>query len=128
MTGQDPFSSPQSGYGPKASELVGKLVLLYPEVYREGIRTVNGEKDAVDGRMVILDGTDSGEPEDTTFSFMQGVLISQTRRAIGKNPVLGRMEMGKAKPGQNPPYRLADPTDEDKTVALAFINAQDPFA
>jgi hypothetical protein len=124
----DPFSNPQSGYGPKASELVGKLVLLYPDTYREGIRTVNGEKDAVDGRMVILDGTESGEPEETTFSFMQGVLISQLRRSIGKNPVLGRMGLGEAKKGQNPPFRLSDPTDEDKDKARAFIASQDPFA
>lgn len=128
MSGQDPFGAPQSGYGPKAKELVGKLLLLYPESYREGIRTANGDRDAVDGRMVILDGTESGEPEETQFSFMQLVLIGQLRRAIGKNPILGRMEIGKAKPGQNAPFRLADPTEEDKQAARDWIAAQDPFS
>lgn len=125
---KDPFSAPDSGYGPKAEALVGKLLLLTPTKHREGIVTANGVKDSVDGDLVIINENDPTQSEQTKFGFMQGKLIAALKDRIGKGPVLGRMAMGEAKPGQNKPYVLEPYTAEDAAKAKAYLASVDPFA
>ena len=48
------------------------------------------------------------------------VLAVQLRPRIGQK-VLGRLGQGQAKPGQDAPWVLAEATESDVDVALAFL-------
>jgi hypothetical protein len=125
---QDPFKEPQTGYGPKPKELVGKLLLLSPTKYREGIKTkFNPAADSVDGKMVILDETDPASSEETSFSFMQGRLIGALKDSVPTGMILGRMDTEATDKG-NDAFVLSPGTEEDKEVARAYLATKDPFA
>lgn len=66
-------------------------------------------------------------------------LLSQCRQALanklsengGNTMVLGRLTVGQATGGNNPPYLLNPPTDADKALARKYLAAHpptDPFA
>jgi hypothetical protein len=51
------------------------------------------------------------------------VVQSQLKQTIGTGKfVLGRVEQGNAKPGQNAPWRLATPTDKDRAMASKYLD------
>lgn len=123
----DPFKEPQSGYGPKPKELMGKLLLLSPTKYREGIKTkFNAAADSVDGKMVVLDEKDPTESEETSFSFMQGRLIGALKDAVPTGMILGRMGSEPTDKG-NDAFVLSPATEKDKEVARAYLATKDPF-
>jgi hypothetical protein len=101
------------------NQLIGKLLLLKPSHVEVGVKTVLGEKDATVADVHVIDGDD--EPHTAAFIWPR-VLQSQLRSTVGTGRwVLGRLGQGVAKPGQNAPWRLADPTDDDHKAAAKYL-------
>jgi hypothetical protein len=125
----NPFSRPASATGIQWNDHKGKLLLVEPKSYETGIATSLGEKDAVRADVTIVDGPSGPEEYVDTLIFPRA-LIAQTRSLIGEK-VLGRLGQGQAKPGQNAPWRIDDPTEADITTGVAFLKhreAKNPFA
>lgn len=125
MTDNDPFDNPASGKF-EAKNHNGRLLLITPKDYLTGVKTINGEKDCIDGEVVVLPEPGKGELEviDNARLF-GGQLIAATKSKIGKM-VLGRLGQGTAKPGQNAPWILTDPTDDDRAVGMAYLATKAP--
>lgn len=130
-------------------DLLGELVLFTPTEYVEEVKTDFGDKDAVITDLVVL--TQEGQPEYDQVMIFQGSLIGTLKRKIplyenGRlmregRKVLGVISKGEAKKGQNAPFILAQPDDEQKQLARDFLAgrtveaatsaddaADDPFA
>lgn len=120
----DMFDSPSAGGGGiKWDDLNGSLLLFKPHSVEEGIPTAFGEKSAVRADVHALDGAAKGQDFMDTLVF-PGKLQGQIKHNAGTGRYcLGRLGTGAAKPGQRPPWQLADPTDSDKDTARAWINA-----
>ncbi len=113
------FENPGSASALDLNELNGKLLLLKPSHVEMGVKTVLGEKDATVSDVHVVDGDD--EPHTQAFIWPR-VLQSQLRSTVGTGRwVLGRLGQGVAKPGQNAPWRLADPTDDDRKLAAKYL-------
>ena len=123
-----PFTNAASGYGPKPKDLVGRLLILTPTKYREGIKTkFNPSADSVDGTLVIVDETDPTKSETDRFSFMQGRLVGGLKDYVGRNKmVLGRMGTVPTDKG-NDAYVLEDPTPDDVRLGKKYLDSVDPF-
>jgi hypothetical protein len=123
----DPFSGPASASGVKVTEFEGRLLLVTPTNYEEGIETQYGAKDAVRASVVVIDEEDPAKSEkhDDVLMF-QGRLIGQTKPFVGKGLVLGRLGKGEAKKGQSAPWMLEDPTDDDKVKGRAYLASVAP--
>jgi hypothetical protein len=116
----DPFDSPASATGIRWEELNGRLLLITPLSAETGIKTVHGDADAVRANVVVLDGPEAGAEHRDTLIFPK-VLQSQVRANIGTSRAnLGRLGQGVKKPGQTAPWRLADPTEDDKNLARSY--------
>ena len=123
----DAFSAPAAGGRFNAKDHNGALLLITPNEYKTGVSTTFGVKDAVDARVVVIDEKAVADSEEIDGALLfGGVLIGQLKSKIGKGMVLGRLEQGTAKPGQQPPWRLADPTDAEKDVARAYLATKAP--
>jgi len=121
-------------------DLLGELVLFTPTEYVEEVSTDFGTKDAVMADLVVLTAEGGPVEYDDTMIF-QGSLIGQLKRKIpGGRKLLGVIAKGEAKKGQNAPYILSAPTDDQKQMARDFLagrvvaaatapaEAEDPFA
>ncbi|AMD42786.1 hypothetical protein SEA_XKCD426_45 [Streptomyces phage Xkcd426] len=120
-------------------DLLGELVLFTPTEYVEEVTTDFGTKDAVLTDLVVLTA-EGGPAEYQDCMIFQGSLIGQLKRKIPANrKLLGVIAKGEAKKGQNAPYILSAPTDEQKQVARDYLagrvietaapaKAEDPFA
>lgn len=115
----DSFSGPATSTGIDYGEVNGALLLFDVLEVRPTVTTTLGEKDAVACNVAVLDGPHSGDTYDDALIFPR-VLQSQLRSKVG-GKVLGRLGQGVAKPGQNPPWQLAEPTDADRKVGLAWL-------
>lgn len=123
----DPFNSPASGGKFSAADHKGKLLLITPKSYETGITTTFGEKDAVKADVVVVNEANPGDSEEIADALLfGGVLIGQTKSYVGKGLVLGRLNQGTAKKGQNAPWVLDDPTDEDKVAGRAYLATKVP--
>lgn len=121
------FQQPSQGDRVDMKDLVGCLVLIWVRELRDGITTPYGESDAVAVDLHCLDGARGGEKFENTLIF-QKALIGSLRGAVGGEPVLGRISLGVAKPGQSPPYILEPFTDADAAVATGYISRMaEPF-
>lgn len=121
---ENPFSRPASASGIQWADHKGRLLLIEPKAYETGIATSLGEKDAVRADVTIIDAPDGVEEYVDTLIFPRA-LIAQTRSLIGEK-VLGRLDQGAAKPGQNPPWRINDATDDDVKIGLAYVDQRKP--
>lgn len=123
----DPFSGPASASGVKVTEFEGRLLLVTPTAYEEGIETQYGAKDAVRASVVVIDeeAPEKSEKHDDVLMF-QGRLIGQTKPFVGKGLVLGRLGKGEAKKGQSAPWMLEDPTDDDKVKGREYLASVAP--
>lgn len=123
----DAFSAPAAGGRFNAEASNGRLLLIRPDEYKTGISTTFGVKDAISANIVVIDEQSVADSEEIDGGLLfGGVLIGQLKSKIGKGMVLGRLEQGTAKPGQKPPWRLADPTDAEKDVARAYLATKAP--
>lgn len=127
MSGTDPFNDPAAGGGVKVTEFEGRLLLITPTSYDEGIATVHGEKDAVKANIVVIDEKSpaASERHDDVLLF-QGNLIGATKRFVGKGMVVGRLGKGEAKPGKNAPWILDVATDDEKMLARTYLASTAP--
>jgi hypothetical protein len=132
-------------------DLLGELVLFTPLEYVEEVPTDFGTKDAIVTDLVVL--TQDGQPSYDGVMIFQGSLIGTLKRKVPVvgNPaqgiapregrkVLGVIAQGEAKKGQNAPYILTQPDDDQKQLARDFLAgrviesatsdapADDPFA
>jgi hypothetical protein len=136
MTQRDEFDT--AGAYVAVKDLLGELVLFTPTEYVEEVQTDFGTKDAVVTDLVVL-SQNGAEYQDVMI--FQGSLIGQLKRKIqGGRKLLGVIAKGEAKKGQNAPYILAAPTDEQKQAARDFLagrvveqataapESDDPFA
>jgi hypothetical protein len=117
----DMFDNPGELTGLTWENYVGRLMLLTPTEKVTGISTTVGTKDAIRADIVVLDGPNSPEQFRDALVFplvLQGQL--RTNVATGRT-VLGRLGQGDKKPGQNAPWKLADPTEADKSIARAHL-------
>ena len=122
-------------------DLLGELVLFTPTEYVEEVKTDFGEKDAVTTDLVVLTA-EGGPAEYTDVMVFQGSLIGALKRKIPTGrKLLGVIAKGEAKKGQNPPYILTTPTDEQSQMARDYLagraveaakpdmtKTEDPFA
>ncbi len=116
----DQFDSPgTAGAGIEWKSLLGRLLLI--KAYSaEKVMTTFGENDCIRADVTVLDG-DDGESYLDTLIFPR-ILQSQVKHSIGTEKLtLGRLGQGVAKPGQSAPWRLEDPTEQDKTIARAHL-------
>jgi hypothetical protein len=131
-TKTSPFATPAApGAGIKWDSLSGRLVLIKPASVETGISTAFGTAEAVRADVVVLDGPHPGTTYADSLIFPK-VLQGQLRTRLGEK-VLGRVTTGQAKPGQSPPWILAEATDADITVGVAWLektsvtSAKPPF-
>src|SRR6478735_2220653 len=119
MSQRDEFDS--AGAYVAVKDLLGELVLFSPTEYVDEVATDFGTKDAVLTDLVVI--TAEGSPaEYTDVMIFQGSLIGQLKRKIaGSKKLLGRIDKGEAKKGQNAPYILTAPSDEDKQLARDYL-------
>lgn len=118
------FNQPGAASGDKLEleNYVGRLLLIFPKEVKVAVATSFGPKDPLVADIVVLDGPTAGEELRDAFIFA-GVVIGQLKGYIGNpNPALGRLGYGEAKPGQKPPYKLNDFTEQDAAAASAWIN------
>ena len=116
-------STPTSGV--KVADLEGKLLVIEPTAYKEGIATVHGVADAI--QVNILD-VDSGERHADVL-FFNVALKSALKPKIGQK-VLARVGKGVAKPGKSAPWILNDASGEAGAIAKAqaAMGASQPAA
>lgn len=125
----DLFDGPGSTTGIQWEDINGRLLLVKAESVETGIKTAYGDTDAVRADVIVLDGPGAPEEYRDTLIFPR-VLQGQVRSNAGTGRYnLGRLGQGNKKPGQSPPWILADPTDADKAIARDYItkNQTAPF-
>ena len=118
----DQFNPPATATGIQWNELEGRLLLFDVKSLEEGINTTFGEKDAIRADVTALDGRVEQFADALVFP---KALQGQLRSSIGAR-VLGRLGTGNAKPGQKPPWRLSEATEDDKAIARKFLVDNEP--
>lgn len=122
----DDFSGPSSSDGIKWGDYKGALLMFEVKSYEPSIETQFGNTSAVSANVVVLDGPNADTVVSDTLVFPK-VLQSQIKGHIG-GKVLGRLGQGEAKKGQSAPWKLADATEADKTIARAYLAKNAPAA
>lgn len=93
-----------------AAEHVGNLLLFFPTEIRRGIKTSNGDSDAVSCSRVV--NLDTGRVLHNTLIFGTA-LVPNIGGGAPDGVVLGRLGQGEGKPGQSKPWILL-PHDEQE--------------
>lgn len=119
---ENPFDAPAAATGFDYNEHLGRLLVIEPHSIEEKVATTLGEKDAIRADIFVLDGDNPGDYEDVLV--FPRVLQGQLRTRLGRK-VLGRLEQGVAKPGQNPPWRIAEATEADQAAGGAWLRARE---
>lgn len=121
-----PFKGPAQASGIQWEDHLGRLLLIEPKSVETDIQTAFGSKDAVRADVTVIDA--DGAPEEYPDALIfPAVLISQTRSLVGEQ-VLGRLNQGTAKPGQKPPWRLNEPTGDDISIGIKYLDSRKPQA
>ena len=116
-------AAPPSG-GITWAEHQGKLLVIEPLSFEQGIQTSFGSTDAVRANVHVLTAPGESEDYDDCLIFPK-VLVGQTRGQLGKK-VVGRLTSGTAKPGQSAPHMLAEATEDDLGKAQEWLSKQAP--
>lgn len=116
--GKQIVSAAPGGAGIDWNDFKGKLFVVEPLEVEKDVKTVHGDSDAVRANVYVLLGKDKQEEYEDTLIFPR-VLQSQTRKNVG-SIVVGRLEQGEAKKGQNPPWVFAEATAADLKKAADF--------
>lgn len=96
-----------------------KLVIIEPLSFEPGIQTSYGVADAVKANIYVLTGPNEAEEFNEGLIFPK-LLASQAKGQIGKK-VVGRLTQGQQKPGQSPPWMLAEASADDLEKAKAYL-------
>lgn len=116
------ISKPASGgSGFRAADHLGELVVFVGCSLEADIDTTFGSTNAARVEITVpLDGENAGEVYYDSLIFGKALVPSL---ANAQGPiVVGRMAQGEAKAGQNPPYILTDPTEEEEKTVLKWLN------
>lgn len=107
---------------------VGALCIFAVNEFLPQFRTKMGTSDTIKAEIVVLDGPNAGKRYGEGLLFGRA-LVPQLKGKVGGKPVLGRLTQNQAdaKPGQSAPYRIADPTDDDKAKASEWVKANGPI-
>lgn len=117
----DVFDNPGVSAGIKWEDYSGRLLLITPTAFEKDVNTSIGTKDAIRADVTVLDGPGSPEDIPDVLVFPR-VLQGQLRSNVGTGrKCLGRLGQGEKRPGQNPPWKLGDPTDADRQTARAHL-------
>ena len=99
---------------------IGKLLAALPHEtgfeHVADVPTSNGTADAV--RVPEIVNIDTGESWSDVLLFQRVLMATLTGKT---NPVLGRLELGAARPGKSQPYVLDAPTEADIAKALEVL-------
>lgn len=123
---EDLFDGPGTTNSIKWDDHKGQLVLIWAK--QEKDFTYEGEtKPVIEADVVVLDPPNSDPIKYTSVIIFPKFMQGQIRSNIGRNrPNLGRIGKGEAKARQSAPWILLDPNEQDKRMAVAFL--QDPNA
>lgn len=116
--GKQIVAAAPGGGGIEWAEYKGKLLVVEPLEVEKDVKTIHGETDAVRANVYVVLGKDKHEAFEDTLVFPR-VLQSQIRRKIG-SVVVGRLDQGEAKRGQNAPWVLAEASPADLKKAADF--------
>jgi hypothetical protein len=108
------FASPVSNAQLPAAEVLNHLLIIKPHSVEHDIVTTYGPSDAI--RCDVADLT-TGLLHEGVLWFPKG-LVSALQSRIGQM-VLAAMTQGQAKPGQDPPWVLADCAEDPNAVLTA---------
>ena len=103
----------------KSAEHEGELLVIYPLDYRPEITTTAGTSDAIEARVIVVDGDHAGETYENGLLFGKA-LVPFLRGRIGTG-VVGRLAKGPAQPGKTAPWVLAGVGPDDMAKATAAI-------
>lgn len=103
-------------------DFLGKLFVVEPLDIEKDVKTDYGVTDAVRANIWVLLAKDKQEEFEDTLIFPK-VLQSQTRRKVGQI-VVGRLEQGEAKKGQNAPWVFAEASAADLKKATEFLTSR----
>lgn len=122
------FDGPGSTASIKWDDHKGQLVLIWAK--QEKPFTYDGEtKDVIQADVVVLDPPDSAPIKYSNVLVFPRVMQGQIRNNIGRNrPNLGRVAKGEAKPRQTAPWILTDPTEDDKKLAVTYLQKPNAVA
>lgn len=109
-------STPAMGDKFEAHEHKGHLILVYPKLFQENVKTTKGLSDAADVDIIVVDklGPD-GRPLFFSGARLFGNLARSVRNDIG-GQVLGRLDQITSANG-NTPWILNSYTDQDAALA-----------
>lgn len=109
----------------RLSDYKGALVILRGKEFKEITTQSYGDKEAAICDLWIVDGEDD-DPQGEEIAVWNGVVIGMMKRAFekGRPMVVGIVEHGTAKSGQQPPLVLVDPTDKEFTEAVEWYKAK----
>lgn len=115
----DPFGRPSGPGGAQIKDDLNQALLVRPSSFRSQMNTRLGPKDAVEADWIVLTGENQGAVRSSSLVF-NGPLVRDFKKALdtpGQKFIVGVLVLGEATPGQNPPYILAEPTDEVMDLA-----------
>lgn len=115
-----PFAAPAAASGFDYKEHIGRLLVIEPHSVEEGVPTSLGDKDAIRADIHVIDGETADYADILVFP---RVLQGQLRSRLGQK-VIGRLEQGQARPGQNPPWRIAEASEADVQAGVTWLNSQ----
>ncbi|MGQ0774584.1 MAG: hypothetical protein ACT4NY_09225 [Pseudonocardiales bacterium] len=115
------ITAPQTS-GFKPAEYEGALLLVQVIGFESGIVTPYGVSDAIRADVVSIQGPMSQAPRNNNVLIFNRMIVGQLRSIVGQT-TLGRLTRGLAKAGQSAPFVLAEPTQQDITVADQWIAA-----
>lgn len=119
----DDFENPASRV--KIQDFEGQLLLITATEILRNIQTTYGPADCTVIDMTVLDEQTGSGYEHIGIRVFPRVLQEQLRPKVGTGRrTLGRLTQGTPKQGQDPPWMLADPTENDKAIARKFLANQ----
>lgn len=124
--GGDPFSAPSGISGEKITQFNGELLLVKPTEVIPEMNTKRGlAKDVVRADVGVLTGERAGEKIPDMLVFQQALKRELIKVLDAKaNPyLLGRLGQSAAKEGKDPAWIFIAFTEEDVTVARAWLAA-----
>lgn len=110
----------QAGEGFRSADHVGELVVFIGTNLEPEVKTAFGVTSAARVDVTVpLDGDEAGTVYRNSLLFGK-VLVPSLTNADG-DIVVGRIAMGEAKPGQNAPYILEDPSKKEEKAVLQWL-------
>jgi len=116
------IGKPATGGGIQLSEHVGALIVFVGTSLEANMQTAFGKTNAARVQIAVpLDGPSAGEVYQDCLIFGKVIVPSLTNAE--SDIVVGRLVMGAAKAGQNAPYTLTDPTEEEEKAVLGWLES-----